>query len=264
MARTTDSEEEPRASGASPPAGAGVRPRGRLVRGVPRPLRWIARGCLSLLLAGLLYLGAAEVGMRLCVHAEADPEAGEIDVYLVSNGAHVDLWVPTTRPERDWRTWLPPELPLAPRGYVAFGWGDAEFFRRVPTWGDLTPGIALRGALWPTPAAMHVRWFWSPPYVGDHVHRLRIGSERYVDLVRFIESGFALDAAGRPALLDVAGNADNDRFFAGAGRYHLFATCNVWTNEAVKAMGQKAALWAPLERGVRFHLPRNRGQPPAR
>ena len=107
---------------------------------------------------------------------------------------------------------------------------------------------------------MHVKALGGRPRAGDNVHRLRITRAEYASLVEFIDSGFALDEAGRPVLLEHPGYHDYDRFFAGRGRYHLFRTCNVWTNDAVKAMGQKAALWAPFERSARHHLPRNRGE----
>ena len=217
------------------------------------------RGLLAAFASVALYLAAAEIGTRIAVHGSADPTAGEIDVYLVSNGVHVDIRVPGVRPERDWVAWLPPEVPLRAWGHVAFGWGDREFFLEVPTWDDLTAGVALRGALLPTPSAMHVTAMAGRPREGDQVHRLSLTTQQYADLVRYLDRGFALDSDGHPVLFDHPGYQENDRFFAGQGRYHIFRTCNVWTNNAVKAMGQKAALWAPFERSARFHLPRNRG-----
>jgi uncharacterized protein (TIGR02117 family) len=228
-------------------------------RRLPRAVRWLIRGLLVLVLTTVSFFVASEIGTRVAVNGSADPDAGDIHVYLVSNGVHVDVWVPAQRQERDWVSWLPTEVPLRSHGYVAFGWGDREFFLEVPTWDDLTVAVALRGALLPTRSAMHVLAFSGPPRVGDRVHRLSITAQQYADLVAFIDSGFRLDADGRPVLLDHPGYQSNDRFFDGSSRYHLLNTCNVWTNSAVKAMGQKAALWAPFERSARFHLPRNRG-----
>jgi uncharacterized protein (TIGR02117 family) len=233
-----------------------ARPRRSLLR---RSLRFVVRAVLALVLVVGLYFGAAEVGMRLSVNGDADPLAGTVDVYLVSNGVHVDVWVPAQHAARDWTTWFPPELPVAPSSYVAFGWGNREFFLEVPTWDDLTLGLALRAVFLPSASAMHVSAFYGAPYENDAVHLLRLTPERYADLVEFLDSGFALDASGRPNLIDHAGYAQNDRFFVGRGSYHLFRTCNVWTNEAVKAMGKQAAWWAPFERNARYHLPRNRG-----
>lgn len=240
-----------------PPAEEQARPGKK--RRFPRPLRWLIRGLLVMVLTTVAFFAASEIGTRISVNGSADPDAGDIDVYLVSNGVYVDIWVPAQRPERDWVAWLPTDVPLRSYGYVAFGWGDREFFLEVPTWDDLTVSVALRGALLPTPSAMHVLAFTGAPQIGDQVHRLSITAQQYTDLVAFIDGGFGLDAEGRPVLLDHPGYQWHDRFFRGSGSYHLFSTCNVWTNSAVKAMGQKAALWAPFERSARYHLPKNRG-----
>lgn len=225
-----------------------------------RVLRLALRVVITCALAVGLYFAAAEVGTRFAVHSDADPLAGTVDVYLVTNGVHVDVWVPAQHGARDWTTWFPPELPLAPYGYVAFGWGDRGFFLEVPTWDDLTLGVALHAVFWPSASAMHVSTFYGAPYESDDVHLLRLSPERYAALVEFLDSGFELDDRGGPILIDHAGYAQNDRFFEGRGSYHLFRTCNVWTNDAVKVMGKRAGLWTPFERNARHHLPRNRGR----
>ena len=193
-------------------------------RRLPRALRWLIRGLLVTALAIVLYFVAAEIGTRIAVNGSADPDAGDIDVYLKSNGVHVDIWLLAQRPERDWVAWFPTDVPLRSHGYVAFGWGDREFFLNVPTWDDLTLGVALRGALLPTPSAMHVKAFSGPPLIGDSVHRLSITAQQYTDLVAFIDKGFQLDADGRPVLLDHPGYKWHDRFFEGSTHYHLFST----------------------------------------
>ena len=52
----------------------------------------------------------------------------------------------------------------------------------------------------------------------------------------------------------------DDRLFEANGSYHMFHTCNAWTNGALKTAGKKAALWAPLVRGVVHQLPKNYGR----
>ncbi len=246
------------ALGGDPGVSAGPSP--RAPRAALGPLR-VALRCAVVLLAPIgLYLLTAELAMRVPVHSGADPDGGEVDVYLVTNGVHVAVWLPTVRPERDWSRWLPPEVPARAGGYVEFGWGDHDFYLKVPTWEDLTAGVALRGALLPTRSAMRATAYRGPPIPGEHVHRLSVDGDGYRSLVRFVDRGFQLDDSGRPILLAAPGYGSSDRFFEGRGSYHLFTTCNTWANGAVKAMGQRAALWTPFERGARHHLPRNLGE----
>ena len=168
--------------------------------------------------------------------------------------------MPARTSERDWSTWLPPELYVPADGYVALGWGNREFYTEVPTWDDLTVSVALRAVFWPSATAMHVGAYFGPPYAADDVHLLRATPEGYRALLTFLDASFERDADGRPVLLDHPGYGQGDRFFAGTGSYHLFRTCNVWTNAAVRALGKRAGRWTPLERHARFHLPRNRGE----
>jgi uncharacterized protein (TIGR02117 family) len=206
-----------------------------------------------------LYPVAAGLGSRMAVGPGADPLGGSVGVFFVSNGVHVDVWLPARSRGRDWAAWLPSAVPVAADGYVAFGWGSREFFLAVPTWDDLTAGIALRALFVPGEAAMHVT-DGGAPAPGAHVHLVRLTPQRLAELAAFVEGSFALDAAGRARLLDDPGYGAGDRFFVARGSYRLFRTCNVWTTEALRAAGLQAALWAPLEHGLRQHLPHNHGQ----
>ncbi len=225
---------------------------------------WLRRTFLAALLFAGTYLAASELLMRLPVNAGADPLDGTIDVYLVSNGVHVDVLVPASRPEQDWHAWLPGEAGLPRSSMLAFGWGERNFYLDVPTWDDLTAGIALRAVFWPTRTAMHVSTWSGRPSEHDQVHLLRLTPEDYAELVEYIRSGFELDENQRPKLLDHPGhqgeNTPPNRFFAGRGSYSLLRTCNTWSNGAVQAMGKTAARWTPFERGARYHLPDNRGR----
>ena len=197
------------------------------------------------------YFGTAEVLLHLPRNAGADPTTGSIDVYFVSNGVHVDVWVPARRAGMHWDEWLPPEVPLAARGFAAFGWGDEGFYTEVPTWGDLTFPVAARAILLPSDTAMRVHARTGKPVPGDHVHRVRLDDAEYTSLMDFIKGTFELDEDGRPILLDHPGYTDRDRFFRARGSYSLFRTCNQWTVGALAAAGQTATRWAPMERHAR-------------
>ncbi|MBK6524624.1 MAG: DUF2459 domain-containing protein [Crocinitomicaceae bacterium] len=46
----------------------------------------------------------------------------------------------------------------------------------------------------------------------------------------------------------------NDNFTKPKGSYHLFNTCNAWTNEALKVAGIKTAWLALFPDGIMKHL----------
>lgn len=228
--------------------------------------RWLRRCVIGLLAAlvlpAALYFGAAEIMMRIPVNGDVDPLEGSIEIYLVQGGPHVDVWVPVSNDVVRWDEFLWGEVPLRSNGYVSFGWGDRAFYTQVPEWKDLTAAVAVRGALWPTPTAMRVTSWSGRPISSPRVHLLRVSKEGYGELCSHIRDSFAVDASGRIRPIDFGGYGVGlaDRFFEGAGRYHLFSTCNSWTNEAVARAGKRAATRAFFARGVVHQLPHNEGR----
>ncbi|QDV09894.1 hypothetical protein Poly30_54550 [Planctomycetes bacterium Poly30] len=257
----------PAAPHAGPPA-SNIERGGPGRAGLRRFLRWTLRWTLALLglvvAVPVLYFGAAEIAMRITVDGTSEALEGSIDVYFFRSGPHVDVWVPAFHPEFTWREHLPEGFPLERHGYLAIGWGEREFYTKVPTWSDLTPGVAVRGALWPTPTAVRVKSYWGGPVHDDRCHLVRVEPSAYRELCEYILESAVLDAEGRMVRIDFEGYGVGlaDGFFEGRGSYHALHTCNAWTNGALAAAGKDSAIWAPLPRGVLRQLPNNQGLPP--
>ncbi len=81
-----------------------------------------------------------------------------------------------------------------------------------------------------------------------------ISKQQYQALVRFVEDKFDRDTNGN--FIYVPTNAvygDTDAFYDAKGTYSFAYTCNTWTNNALKAAGQKAALWTASDFGIFQH-----------
>ncbi len=240
---------EPARGGAARPGGAKRR-------------RWWLRILLFLIVPPALYFGAAEIAMRLPVNGDADPLAGTIDLYFCSNGPHVDIWVPVDREGERWADVLPLDYKVLRDGYLAIGWGDRAFYTQVPNWSDLTVPIALKGALLPTESTIRVTSWAGWPNPGPWAHLVSVDVDGYHKLCAHIRDSMKLGPDGRLTAIDFKGNhyAADDRCFEANGSYHMFHTCNNWTNDALKRAGKRAARWAPLPRGVVHQLPNNSGR----
>lgn len=225
-------------------------------------MRWLARIAAALLLPPLAYLLLALMLGMLPVNRDwmATPrESGGITVYLRTNGVHAELVLPASLPY-DWRAELPPaEVVDAERlarppalQWVAFGWGDRDFFIRTRTWADLRPAPALSALLGLGPAAMYVEYIARPQDYG--AQRIDISAAEYGRLVAGLRAGFARDAAGRPIRIDDPGYFDADAFYEGAGRYSLVLTCNEWIRRVLVGAGIRTAAWAPFEPALFWHL----------
>lgn len=215
-------------------------------------MRYTLRAILVLVAAIALYAVAAMVLSRISVPPENVSDV-EVTAYILSNGVHTDIVLPVRTAERDWSRALPFTNTTggdSSAAWVAFGWGDKGFYLETPTWGDLTARIAFKAMFALGSSAMHVTYHKSLRE-GPLCKRFHLSRAQYQRLVAYIEQSFARDPAGRMQVITTHANyGPNDAFYEGVGSYHLFHTCNTWTNNALKACGQRACVWTALDGGI--------------
>ncbi|MGZ5264115.1 MAG: TIGR02117 family protein [Kaistella sp.] len=177
-------------------------------------------------------------------------------VYILTNGVHTDLVVPVKSPEIDWSKEILFENTLSKRTdfkYLSIGWGDKGFYLDTPTWAELKVSTAVKAAFWMSESAMHCT-FYDTMAEGEDCIKLTLTREQYLDLIRFIRGKFDRDENGKPILIKTdAVYGKNDAFYDAKGSYSFLDTCNTWSNNGLKAAGQKAALWTPSDRGIFQH-----------
>jgi len=219
---------------------------------VKKILKYTGYTLLTFIALILLYLGCAWLFSRITVSAEPGTQP-EITVYLKSNGVHTDVIVPIKTAGKDWServSFADTRSGDTAFNYIAFGWGDKGFYLETPTWNDLKASTACKAAFGLSSAAIHTTFYKSLDQ-NEHCIRLAVSKEQYQRLVTYIENGFKNDSLGH--LIPIGGNArygNDDAFYDAKGSYSLFHTCNTWTNNALKASGQKACWWTPFDKGI--------------
>jgi uncharacterized protein (TIGR02117 family) len=189
-------------------------------------LRFVASACL----AGAACTPAAQ-GPRPLPPAAATDEARHT-IYLVSHGWHTGLVLPVRGLEPAQLPWRA-EFPEA--AYLEIGWGERDFYQAE------RPGLvtALKAALLPTPAVLHVVALDRPVeeyFPASDIVPLAVTGEGLEGLLAYLRASAEYDAAG--ALIPLgAGLYGRSRFYAARERFHLFRTCNVWTAHALRAAG---------------------------
>jgi uncharacterized protein (TIGR02117 family) len=137
--------------------------------------------------------------------------------------------------------------------YVGIGWGDKGFYLDTPTWADLKFSTAFKAAFWLSESAMHCT-FYREMKEGDDCKMIMISKNQYKELVKFVDGKFDKNQDGKNILIPTnAVYGDNDAFYDAQGRYSFLDTCNTWANNALKAAGQKAALWTLTDYGIFLH-----------
>jgi uncharacterized protein (TIGR02117 family) len=223
-----------------------------------KTLRWIS-WCAALALGIPLAYVLAALGLAFIpVNAGFVDAADGVELFLVSNGVHVDFLVPVKSTVEDWSQKLPrKDFRGVDESFsgLLLGWGNRGFYLETPTWSDLKVSTALHAIFLPSASVVHAQYVdWHP--VGDaYSRKVRISESAYRDLCAYLEASFQKDANGKFLLIPNKGYGDADNFYEGVGSYHAFNTCNLWTNRGLKQIGVRTALWSPFAGGILRQLP---------
>lgn len=197
-------------------------------------------GAVVLTLAG--YFAAAAIGAVIPANGGRGPPAHGVRIYVADNGAHTDLILPAAA----FRDFARPEHLADPRHgaepYLAFGWGDRDFYLHTARWRDLNLWRTAKALIGAGSTVLHVAHVPEPRPSGG-VRALLLRPEEYRRLVAYVR---ATVAAG-PV---VRGYGARDAFYTAKGGYSAFRTCNEWTGRGLREAGVPMGLWTPLPWGV--------------
>lgn len=175
---------------------------------------------------------------------------GKIVVYLISNEIHTDLVLPVKNEIYDWeKFWNAADFKKRPGEWVEIGWGDKEFYRKVPTWNEFRLSIALKALFLPGDSAIHINYVEGNPEYYPAKARLEISPETYKKIVATIRDQFVLKK-GKPLVLVSGGYSEADNFYEAHGSFSIFRTCNTWTSDVLAEAGLLHPLWSPTKYGL--------------
>jgi uncharacterized protein (TIGR02117 family) len=217
--------------------------------------RRLGLAVLAMLAVPIVYLGAALALGLVPVNRDFAESADGIAIYLRTNGVHAEIVVPTRAAGVDWSLDHPPQhfrRVAAPLPWIAFGWGDRDFYLNTPTWRELrfrTAFVALTGL---GQGAMHVEYLVRPEAYASR--RVRISAAQYDKLVGYLRGSFRRDARGRPTRIDAPGYFDTDAFYEAIPVYTFWFTCNDWVRRGLIESGLRAPAWSPFDRPLFWQL----------
>lgn len=219
---------------------------GSFKRVLRRTLSILLKSLIFLALFAILYLTIGYIASQIVVDPHGSKEVRDINIYLKSNGKHIDLVLPVTTDIVEWRSLLPCSNNLSKENdydWVAFGWGDKGFFIDMPTWDDLTFSLAFKAAFWLSTTAMHITYY-KEIQEDELCIKVAIGNQEYKQLIAYILKKFKRDERGEFIFIPTdATYGESDAFYEAKGRYNLFYSCNSWANYALKSANQKYLLW---------------------
>jgi uncharacterized protein (TIGR02117 family) len=199
----------------------------------------------------IIYLCCALICSSITINNTKD-SANHIAIYILSNGVHTDIVVPTQTEIIDWSTKIKFQYTKTANEnyhYLALGWGDKGFYLETPTWGDLKLSTALKAATGLSHSAMHATYYRSMQE-GEKCKKIILSTQQYLKLITYIDLSFQKHHQEYIPIVTHANYGNTDAFYEANYKYSLLHTCNTWTNNALKACDQKCALWTPFEKGI--------------
>jgi len=228
-------------------------------------MRRVAAGFGILLLLALAALGlAALLTARPADPAIWPPRSDErpIEIVVISNGYHAGLALPRlalaqAASLRGYPALIAVTQRFGAFDWIEFGWGDREFYRLVPTPGDLSIRLALRALFFPgNISVLHVVGIVGDPaqvFGGDLV-RVPLSAVGFERMLAQLDATFVPPQAG--ALPDLGrGLYGPSLFYPANGTFSILHVCNHWVDALLGAAGLPTApVLATVPAGLMLNL----------
>ena len=197
-----------------------------------------------LLMIPLVYFIVALILTFSTIERELELNNYDHEVFLNTNGIHLDIIIPIKDINRDLLRGIKRKLN---ERYISFGWGDENFYINTPTWDDLTMSNACKAMFMNSSTLMHITRYQESK---NSWSRIEISDQELQKLNDYLLESFKLDENGKKVILEGKGYHSNDDFYKANGSYSCLNTCNSWVNSALKKSGMKSCRWTPFDFGL--------------
>lgn len=217
-------------------------------------LRYFLKFLLILVAPPVIYLVFALIGSIIPVNSDPETTKTDIQIFLYKQDMHTDILLPVNSKIINWDSIFKPEHTLAnPKisEFIGFGWGDLNFYRNTPQWEDLKLNVAFKALFLKSQSALHTRYYQKVPD-SENLVQISVTEDQYKKLSKYILETVKIEKSGEIQPVQDLHYYRDDAFYLAETSFHLFKTCNTWTNSALKNAGLKACLWTPFPQGIFF------------
>lgn len=203
------------------------------------------------LLIPILIVSALLIGALVPQKSKRSPASCDVKVCVINFGIHSEIIVPVQNKIFDWRKHL--DLGKnADYKYLAFGWGEREFYMNAPREIDAKMAAGIKALFLPNPSVIRVEGYKNLPQ-NFEIECFGVSKTGYLKLNKFIKDTFELDPPGKKIILSY-GRPLNVSYFEAKGTYSILRNCNSWTAEGLKKADVNTPVWSGLSTAIMLHL----------
>ncbi|MFV0541412.1 MAG: DUF2459 domain-containing protein [Aestuariibaculum sp.] len=199
---------------------------------------------LYFLLVPIVYLVISLILTIITINRDKKIQNFDKTIYLNTNGVHLDIILPKNNIDS---LVLFGIKHFETENYLAFGWGDENFYINTPTWTDLTIKNAFKAMFLKSPTLVHITRYND---MHENWVEIKVNDTELKKLNAYLLKTFKTDLNGMKIILENKGYSLSDDFYKAKGSYSCFNTCNSWVNTGFKESGLKACFWTPFDFGL--------------
>jgi uncharacterized protein (TIGR02117 family) len=184
------------------------------------------------------------------------PKAADVvTIYLIDNGFHSDIAVPTAAIEAHGGALSRAARATSAMPWMLIGWGDARFYEASTSALSRIPDgmAALIGG---RPTVVHLEGVWGQPdrVWKSGVRPIRLSQAGLAALLARADRSLVRGGDGGPVMSPIH-REPGEAFFASRERFSLVHLCNHWTADLLSAAGLPTTpVLDTLPAGLRFDL----------
>ena len=208
------------------------------------------------ILIPILILSALLIGALVPQKSKRSPASCDVKICVINFGIHSEIIVPVQNKNFDWRKHLSLDQIGAGKNadykYLAFGWGEREFYMNAPREIDAKIPAGIKALFLPNPSVIRVEGYKNLPR-NFEIECFGVSQTGYLKLNKFIKDTFQLDPQGEKIRLSY-GRPRNVSYFEAKGTYSILRNCNSWTAEGLRKADVNTPVWAGLSTAIMLHL----------
>ncbi len=207
-------------------------------------LKKIVKWILYFLLIPIIYLLISLVLTTITIDKKDNENDSNKSIFLTTNGVHMDIVIPKKNIDS---LLLSGIKHSKTENYLAFGWGEENFYLNTPNWGDLTFKNAFGAMFLKNSTLVHITRYQNKE--NDWIE-IKVTESELKKMYSYLFETFVLNENGGKIILENKGYTLRDDFYKANGSFSCFKTCNSWVNSGFKNSGLKSCYWTPFDFGL--------------